>query len=110
MGEKASPMDAVRASMELSQFAESLIGVNNWRLLRSYGKVMSGPYSGSYVSGVPFELARQIVLALTQGKEVHVHLMHRHRSGNYEASQTRLVDGRLEMVFKDRVEPADRTP
>ena len=48
--------------------------------------------------------------ALAQGEQVHVHLMHRHRSGNYEVSRTRLVDGRLEMVFKDRVEPAELEP
>jgi len=79
-------------------------------LLRSYGRLMSGPHSGRYVSGIPFELARQLVVAIAEGKEVHVHLMHRHRSGNYEASRTRLVGGRLEMVFKDRVEPADCEP
>lgn len=103
-------MDAVRAYAELSDFAGSLIGARNWSLLRSYGKLMSGPHSGSYVSGIPFELARQLVVAIAEGKEVHVHLMHRHRSGNYEASRTRMVDRRLEMVFKDRVEPAECEP
>jgi len=106
MNRNASPMEWVRVSVELSAFAESLIGVRNWRLLRSYGKLMAGPHSGSYVSGIPFDLARRLVKALAEGAEVHVHLMHRHRSGNYEASRTRFVDGRLEMVFKDRVERA----
>lgn len=108
MTDKASLNEAIRTAVALSEFAEAHIGKHNWDLFRSYGKLMSGLHSGRYVSGIPFNLARQLVQALVRGEEVQVHLMHRHRSGNYEISRTRLVAGRLEMVFKDRVEPAER--
>jgi hypothetical protein len=67
---------------------------------------MTGPYRGRYVGGIPTTVARDVVDALTCGELVPVHVMHRHRSGNYESSDLCLKGGRLVMVFKDREELA----
>jgi hypothetical protein len=67
---------------------------------------MSGPHSGSYVSGLPLVEAREVVDALAKGAQVPVHLMHRHKSGCYESSELKLVNGGLVMVFADREELA----
>lgn len=98
---------AAREWHRLGVEAEELLGRRGWSLLRSYGRLMSGPYSGSYVSGIPFSEARKLLLALEQGERVPVHLMHRHRSGNYESSVLSLAGGELVMHYPDRSEPAE---
>jgi hypothetical protein len=47
-----------------------------------------------------------LVRRLAQGETVLVHLMHRHRSGSYEASSLRFGDGILIQVFADREQAA----
>lgn len=98
--------EVLLARIELQRYAEGLLGKRGWFLLRNYGRLMSGPDSGRYVSGLPAHDAREIVDALVRGETVEVHLMHRHVSGNYESSQLRLRNGRLEMLFADRIERA----
>jgi hypothetical protein len=97
---------ALLRSLALHRHARRFLGERNWFLLRSYGKVMSGPYAGLYVSGVPTKVVRNLLHELQQGKTVPVHLMHKHVSGNYEASELKLVDGRFVMAFFDREESA----
>lgn len=97
-------IDALAARLELHDEAERLLGGPQWHLLCNYGKLMSGPDSGSYVSGIAYDKARAIVHALVAGEQVDVHLMHRHKSGNYEVSALRFSDGRLLMVFSNRTE------
>lgn len=97
---------SLRESFALGQWAEGVLGLRAWRLLSSYGRLMHGPLCGRYVSGAPFDAQREIVLQLTAGKSVPVHLMHRHVSGQYEASQLRWSEGALVMVFADREERA----
>jgi hypothetical protein len=63
---------------------------------------MDGPSSGQYVSGLSAEAQLQVVQRLVAGETVHIHLMHRHRSGNYEVSSLRWNGSLLVMVFKDR--------
>jgi hypothetical protein len=43
-----------------------------------------------------------LVQRLLAGDTVEVHLLHRHRSGNYESSSLRWTDGQLVMVFGAR--------
>lgn len=111
-GTKLTPeeRDELRRQMleylALNKHAESVLGVRNWTLVRSYGRIMSGPYSGQYVSGVPFEEAQRLVEELVRSRRIDVHLMHRHRSGNYESSTLSFADGRLTMHFPDRDEEA----
>jgi hypothetical protein len=100
-------LEAAREWHRLGLEAEELLGIHGWSLLRSYGRLMSGPYSGSYVSGLPFGEVRKLLLALQRGERIDVHLMHRHRSGRYESSELSLTDGRLLMHYVDRTEPAD---
>jgi hypothetical protein len=100
-------MDFAREWHRLSQEAEALMGARGWSLLRRYGRLMTGPYSGQYVSGLPTEEVRALFQALKRGERVPVHLMHRHRSGHYESSCLSLVDGRLLMHFSDRAEGAE---
>lgn len=89
----------------LSMYAHDLLGASQWRLLKYYGKVMDGSaYSGLYVSGLPHDVAMSIVDNLTAGRIVEVHLMHRHKSGVYEASSLCRQAGRLIMLFDDRSE------
>jgi hypothetical protein len=98
---------AMWAHVELAQYGQEQLGIAAWRLLCSYGKLMTGPpLGGLYVSGIPCEVAKEFVDALVRGETVDVHLMHRHRSGNYESSSLCLRDGRLVMIFDDREELA----
>ena len=97
---------ALQASLSLRADAELLLGSRAWFLVCSYGKLMDGPDAGLYVSGIVVERARVILSALAAGEQVPVHLMHRHRSGNYESSALRFENGKLVMVFKNRVELA----
>lgn len=92
------------ARLELSKYAEARLGARGWFMFSCYGRVMSGQFSGRYVSGLPLSVARELVDALASGETLDIHLMHKHRSGVYESSQLRLRDGRLEMHFADRVE------
>lgn len=94
------------AHMELRRHAEHLLGKRGWCLLSRFGRVMSGQYSGQYVSGVPTTIARCFVDKLVAGGTANIHLMHRHKSGNYESSQLRIVGGALVMVYEDREELA----
>lgn len=82
--------------------AESLLGRRGWFLLSSYGKLMSGPYSGRYLSSLATGEQLTLVKKLADGGVVEVHLMHRCRSGNCEAWCLRWAEGALVMVFKDR--------
>lgn len=82
--------------------AESLLGARAWSLLQSYGKLMAGPHSGHYVSALPAQDQLGIAEQLVAGKTLFIHLMHRHRSGNYETSSLGWRDGQLVMVFADR--------
>lgn len=106
----SSPDPAMEAAREWHRFGlevEELLGTRGWGLLRSYGKLMSGTHNGSYVSGLPLSEARKLLDALQRGERIPVHLMHRHRSGNYESSELSLTDGRLMMHYPDRSEPAE---
>ena len=95
------------ARVELTKYGNAKLGERAWRLLCDFGKLMTGPpHGGLYVSGIPYELAREFVDALVRGETIDVHLMHRHRSGNYEASSLCLRDGHLVMIFDDREELA----
>jgi len=94
---------ALRQYMQYRAEGERLLGDRAWFLLESYGKLMDGPHSGSYVSALPGKEKLDLARRLVAGETIYVHLMHRHRSGNYEASSLRLVDGKLVMVFRDRV-------
>lgn len=98
---------ALWARVELTQYGEEKLGPPQWSLLCSYGKLMTGPpLGGLYVSGIHCEAARDIIDSLVRGETVDVHLMHRHRSGHYEASSLRWRHGCFWMVFDDRVELA----
>lgn len=89
--------------VEVGRKAEGLLGKRAWALLCSYGRLMDGPHAGLYVSGLPYRIQLDIVQRLVHGETVAVHLMHRHRSGHYEASWLRWSqDGGLVMVFRDR--------
>jgi hypothetical protein len=93
--------------IEVRLEAEKLIGKRAWALLSSYGRLMGGPHTGMYVSGVPFAVQLDLVHRLTRGETVSVHLMHRHVSGTYESSALRWSQaGGLVMVFRDREENA----
>lgn len=81
--------------------------MTGWALFRSYGRVMLGPYSGRYVSGLPAEEVHRLLTALKHGQRIPVHLMHRHRSGNYEASELSLSDGFLLMHYSGHDERAE---
>lgn len=88
--------------MQVSLEAESLLGERGWFLLSCFGKLMSGPDSGFYVSGIACAEQLALVKRLVAGNVVDVHLMHRHQSGDYEVSRLRWSEGKLLMVFKDR--------
>jgi hypothetical protein len=92
--------------LEVRLEAEGLLGARAWALLSNYGKLMEGPKSGFYVSGLAFDDQLEFVHRLVRGETVPVHLMHRHRSGNYEASCLKWTGRRLVMVFDDREELA----
>ena len=97
---------ALRAWLGLYQTAKVALGDKNWRLMHSYGRVMSGPHSGLYVSGIPMPAVEAFIDALLSGDEISVHLMHRHVSGNYESSRLSFDGRRLWMRFDDRTELA----
>lgn len=109
--DSASSGTALEAASEwhrLAQDGERLLGSRGWRLLRGYGRLMSGPYSGSYVSALPCEDVRSLLIALLRGERIPVHLMHRHRSGTYQSSSVlSLTEGRLMMHYPDHSEPAE---
>jgi hypothetical protein len=100
-------MDMARSNEQLAAEGVSLLGRRGWGLLRSYGRVMSGTYSGLYVSALPAAEVRTLLMALKRGERIPVHLMHRHRSGCYESSRLSLTEGRLLMHYPDRTEPAE---
>jgi len=96
----------LNAAVELHRYADRVLGERNWFVLSNYGRVMSGQHSGSYVSGIPTDVARAFVDALVRGEQVPVHLMHRHESGNYESSSLHLRHQMLVLIFADREELA----
>jgi hypothetical protein len=100
-------MDFARERHRLTQDAEALLGPAGWALLRTYGRLMSGRFSGRYISGLPDAEVRALLNALERGEKIPVHLMHRHRSGCYESSRLSLTEGHLVMHFPDRTECAD---
>ena len=97
---------ALLAWLGLYQTAQVALGDRNWRLIHSYGRVMEGPHSGLYVSGIPMPAVEAFIDALLSGDEISVHLMHRHVSGNYESSRLSFDGRRLWMRFDDRTELA----
>lgn len=94
-----------RRLIEVHAEAERLLGLRSWFLLSCYGKLMDGPDAGSYVSGIAYDDQLELVRRLVEGETVSVHLMHRHRSGHYEASSLRWSPAGLVMVFRDREVP-----
>lgn len=100
-------MDLAREWQGLTQEGEALLGPTAWYLLRSYGKLMSGPYSGLYISALPVADVRALLESLRHGGRIAVHLMHRHRSGRHESSCLSLANGRLWMHYPDRTEAAE---
>lgn len=93
------------AYQSLKRFGQDVLGPRQWRLFEYFGKLMTGPpFGGLYVSGIPSCVARALLEKLMDGQVVQVHLMHRHRSGCYEASDLCLREGRLVMLFDDRCE------
>lgn len=98
---------AVHEWHRLAHEGEAVLGPTGWVLLRRYGRMMSGTFSGQYVSGLPAAEVRALLEALQRGERIPVHLMHRHRSGCYESSSLSLVHGRLLMHYSDRTEPAE---
>ena len=103
---RAAERRALRADLRVRAHAKTVLGVQQAQLLWAYGRIMSGPHNGRYVSGLPPAAARALVDALTHGREVDVHLMHRHRSGVYESSTLRWAAGKFVMRFADREEVA----
>ena len=106
-GNAKSPADAaVESYARIQQAGEDLLGPRGWMLLRSYGRLMSGPRTGRYVGALPDDEVSMILETLSAGTAVDVHLMHRHVSGVYESSSLALRGGRLWMLFADRSELA----
>lgn len=103
---RARELRALRERLVQYQFADEVLGARNSRLLFHFGRVMSGPHGGQYVSGIPTAAARALIDALLSGQQIPVHLMHRHRSGDYESSRLRSDGRRLWMLFDDRTELA----
>jgi len=97
--------DDFQAELELGRYGLEQLGERQWALLKWKGKLFTGPpYGGLYVSGIPTEMARAFIDVLIAGQTIPVHLMHKHRSGNYEVSSLRMDGGRFVMVFEDREE------
>ena len=106
----ASPATLMEAAHEwdrLTQEGQALLGPTGWNLLRRYGRLMAGTYSGQYVSALPGAEVRALLQALQRGEQIPVHLMHRHRSGDYHSSWLSLADSCLLMHYSDRTEPAE---
>lgn len=103
----SSPDNYLLRRIEVGLEVGGLIGKQAWSLLSSYGRIVNGTYSGSYVSGVPFAEQLNIARRLVRGETVPVHLMHRHRSGDSGLSWLRWSQtGGLVMVFSDREKKA----
>lgn len=103
----ANELVAFKRRLELRRKGEQTLGRREWSLLFYYGKVMDGPYAGTYVSGLPMPEQLSMLGRLVRGETVAVHLMHRHKSGSSEASSLRWSQsGRLVMVLRDREEEA----
>lgn len=92
--------------VEVRRKAQRLLGEPAWMLVCCYGRLMEGPHSGRYVSALSCEEQLRLARRLRAGATVAVHLMHRHRSGNYESSSTRWTLDGLVMVYADREVPA----
>jgi len=111
LGEDAPPgsalMQAAREWHELSLKGDALLGARGWTLLRTHGRLTTGPHSGHYVSALSADEVHALLQALGRGERIPVHLMHRHRSGDSELSCLCLVDGKLVMNFADRTESAE---
>lgn len=103
--ERAGGPDLLR-HIEVRREAERIIGERSWLLLTCYGKLMAGPRSGSYVSALAYDDQLEFVRRLQCGETVPVHLMHRHRSGDYRSSSLRWTPSGLVMVYPDREVPA----
>jgi hypothetical protein len=88
--------------MQIRAEAERLLGDRAWFLLESYGKLMDCPHAGLYVIGLSGDEKLVLAQRLAAGETVHVHLMHRRRSGNYKVSSLRWSGGQLFMAFHDR--------
>lgn len=93
---------ALLRCLEVRRKAQRILGEREWVFLSSYGKLMEGPHSGTYVSGLPCHKQLKLVHRLRSGETVLVHLMHRHKSGDYEASSLRWTPTGFMMVFADR--------
>jgi hypothetical protein len=93
------------ARTRVAAHGEQVLGSQQWALLCTYGKCMGGSHSGLYVSGLPYAEVHRMLDALATGETIAVHLMHRHRSGDYERSSLRLRQGVLIMVYPDREVP-----
>lgn len=62
-----SAMAVARDLERLTQAGEALLGRTGWALLRRYGRLMSGPYSGQYVSALPDAEVRALLQAAAWG-------------------------------------------
>lgn len=109
----ASSVQAAQMLLQLAGLrarAERALGPAAWLLLRRYGRVTSGEFSGRYVSGLPVNVAEGLVSALVRGETVQVHLMHRKVSGVAPSppklSSLRLRDGRLMIAVAQHEEQA----
>lgn len=86
----------------LWRHGEQVLGERGWFLLRCFGKMTAGPYSGKYVSALPPRDVHALLHMLATHARVPVHLMHRHQPGDRPGLYTRLgTDGRLIMGFDD---------
>jgi hypothetical protein len=99
----------LRQRQKFDSYAEQVLGNRGWSLFQRYGRITDGPRSGMYVSGLEMDEVATLLADLETGKELYVHLMHRHRSGDHEQSALRLVDGAFVMRFSDREEQVDLT-
>ncbi|RCW71798.1 hypothetical protein DES41_104618 [Pseudorhodoferax soli] len=85
---------------------ERLLGVRGWMLLTCEGKLIGGPYFGSYVSSRPSAEQVAYAHALLEGETLSIHLMHRHLGGKRHVSSLRWRAEGLVMVYSDRQELA----
>lgn len=88
-------MDPFSKLRALQRDAVVALGDTNWRLLWRYGKVVSGPDSGRYVSSLTFDATRRLVEDLARGAEISVCLMNRPDFELEHGSSLRLIGGRL---------------
>lgn len=98
----SSPATSLLRLAEFRREAIRLLGGRAWRLFSRYGKLMEGPDAGSYVSGLPGHEQMALLQRLLSGETVPVHLMHRHRPGDFESSSVRWGSTGLVMVYDDR--------